>query len=105
MKPLKEILTVKIKTATTLLLEVKPNSQIDLIEHGFNGNEKMFRLQIDNPNSWSPSKSYTPFFEDELRPGHTYEWGGLGGTTLASEKFTTQRNKIIQVAHELGFKI
>ena len=104
MKRLRDILKVRTQTDTLLLLEVKPNSQIDLIEHGFNGNEKMFRLQIGNPTSMYPSKMFTMFIGEDLKPSPTYNWGGYG-TTMASEEWTFKRNQIVNVAHELGFKI
>ena len=102
MKQLKSILKVKTKTPNLLLLEVKPNSQIDLIEHGFDGDEKLFRLQITNLNSWNPEKFFTTFHGENLKAGGTFHWGG-SGCTCASDEWIMQRNKIVDVAKEFGF--
>lgn len=107
MKKLKDILTVRTKTSDLLILEVKPNSQIDLIENGFDGNERMFRLQVERTgSSFGDNKYYTPFYGtgNIIDKGSTYEWGGRS-STFASDEFTRQRNKIVAVAHELGFRI
>jgi len=107
MKNLKDILTVRTKTSDLLILEVKPNSQIDLIENGFDGNERMFRLQVEHTGSnYGDNKYYTPFYGtgNIIDKGSTYEWGGRS-STFASDEFTRQRNKIVAVAHEFNFNI
>ena len=106
MKQLKSILKVKSKTSNMILLEVKPDSQIDLIEHGFEGDEKLFRLWFDDKSNytWDPPKFYTSFRGEELKASGTYEWGG-SGCTCATSSWTAQRNRIIDVAKEFGFDI
>lgn len=96
---LKDILTVRKRTENLLLLEVKPGSQMELIENGFDGSEKLFRLQINGEQN-----SYTPFYGEELRAGNTFSCGPYG-TTMASAEFSEQRRKILLVAISLGFKI
>lgn len=104
MKDLKSILKVKTQTPTLLLLEVKPDSQIDLIEHGFDGNEKLFRLQKNEVYKNCFDNYYTTFYGEELKAGGTFHWGH-NGCTCASEQWIMQRNKIANVAKEFGFKI
>lgn len=109
MKELKEILTVDTKTRDLLILEVKPNSAIDLIRNGFSGNEKLFRLHIERRGGfYGDDKYYTPFFVNEgetvLRKGNTFHWGGLS-VTVVSDEFRMQRDKIVAVAKSLGFDI
>lgn len=107
MKKLKDILTVRTKTNDLLILEVKPDSQMDLIENGFDGNERMFRLQVERTgSSFGDNKYYTPFFGSGniIDKGATFKWGG-GSTTCVSDEFRRQRDMIVAVAHELGFKI
>jgi hypothetical protein len=107
MKKLKDILTVRTRTSDLLILEVIPNSQIDLIENGFDGNERMFRLQVERTRSgYGENKYYTPFFGNGniIDKGYTFEWGGIT-TTCVSDEFRRQRDMIVAVAHELGFKI
>lgn len=96
---LKDILTIKKRTENLLLLEVKPGSQIELIENGFDGSEKLFRLQTNGDQNY-----YTPFFGEELKAGSTFSCGPRG-MTMASPEFSEQRRKIILVAMSLGFKI
>ena len=105
MNTLKDILEVTKKTNEVLLLKVKesPESQLILIENGFRGDESLFRLRCDN-SSYYGEKSYTPFFGRSLKPGATFNWGGLT-TTWASEDFVSQRNTIVKIARDLGFKI
>ena len=105
MKSLMDILTIRTQTNNMLLLEVRPNSQIDLIENGFDGDEKLFRLQKENEGGmFQPDKYYTAFKGEELKACGTYHWGGTS-TTCASQEWTSQRNKIVAVANKLGFKI
>jgi len=96
---LKDILTIRKRTENLLLLEVKPGSQMELIENGFDGSEKLFRLQTNGGQN-----SYTPFYGEELRAGNTFNCGPYG-STIASSEFSEQRRKIILVAISLGFKI
>lgn len=96
---LKDILTIKKRTGNLLLLEVKPGSQMELIENGFDGSEKLFRLQTDGDQNY-----YTPFYGEELKAGNTFNCGPRG-TTMASSEFSEQRRKIILVAMSLGFRI
>lgn len=105
MKKLKSILKVKSRTSNMILLEVKPDSQIDLIEHGFEGDEKLFRLWFDDKSNytWDPPKFYTSFRGEELKASGTYEWGP--SCTCGSDSWRAQRNKIIDVAKEFGFDI
>lgn len=105
MNTLKDILEVTKKTNEVLLLKVKdvPESQLILIENGFRGDESLFRLRYESLGCYS-EKSYTPFFGKSLKPGATFNWGGLT-TTWASEDFVSQRNKIVKIARDLGFKI
>ena len=103
MKDLKNILKVKTQTPNLILLEVIDGSQIDLIEHGFDGNEKLFRLQKSGSNGCI-EKYYTAFYDDELKAGGTYHWG-YSSCTCASSEWTMQRNQIIDVANQFGFKI
>ena len=109
MKELKEILTVRTRTRDLLILEVKPNSVMDLIENGFNGNERLFRLQVERRGGfYGDEKYYTPFFGKEtetvLDKGGTYHWGGAS-STVASDEFRMQRDRIVAVARNLGFNI
>ena len=109
MKGLEEILTVRTRTRDLLILEVKPNSVIDLIENGFNGNERLFKLQVErNSGFYGDDKYYTPFFEKDnetvLDKGGTFHWGGIR-STVASDEFREQRDKIVVVARKLGFSI
>lgn len=92
MKGLNELLEVYEKNRNTLILKVKPNSALDLIANGFDGNESLFRLE--NRDGY---KSYTPFFGEEFKRGSVFEWG-TGGCTMASESFRLQRNSIVRVA-------
>lgn len=101
MKALKDILKVKLQTPEIILLEVKPGSQMDLIENGFNGNERLFRI-IKTDRGRVFSYAYSTFFGEELKKGGTYEWG-YGGTTSATREWTNQRDKIIAVAKLYGF--
>ena len=105
MKTLEDILLIVKKTNDVLLLKVKesPESQLILIENGFRGDETLFRLRCDN-SSYYAEKSYTPFFGKSLNPGATFNWGGLR-VTWASEEFVNQRNRIVKIAREIGFKI
>ena len=105
MNTLKDVLEVIKKTDEVLLLRVKdePESQLILIENGFRGDETLFRLRCDNSSFYS-EKSYTPFFGKSLNPGATFNWGGLR-VTWASEDFIYQRNMILKIARDLGFKI
>ena len=105
MSTLKDILEVIKKTGDTLLLRVKedPESQLILIENGFRGDETLFRLRREDSGCYV-EKSYTPFFGKSLNPGATFNWGGLT-TTCASEDFVSQRNRIVKIANEIGFKI
>ena len=74
-----------------------------LINHGFDGNERMFRLINSNLSSLYPNKYYCAFYGDKLTKGNTFEWGGFGAT-CASDEFREQRNKIVDVAEEhFGF--
>ena len=98
MNTLMSILKVKSQTPTMILLEVKPGSQITLIENGFEGNEKLFRLQSQNRENF-----YTTFYGEELKAGGTYHWG-YSSCTCASEDWTMQRNKILEVARQFGFQ-
>lgn len=105
MNTLKDILEVIKKTNEVLLLRVKdaPESQLILIENGFRGDESLFRLRCDT-SSYYGEKSYTPFFGKSLNPGATFNWGGLT-QRWHSEDFINQRNVIVKIARELGFKI
>jgi hypothetical protein len=104
MKSLKSILKVKTRTPNLLLLEVKPDSQITLIENGFDGNERLFRLQKNEVSKNCFEKFYTAFFGDDLEAGETYHWG-YSSCTCASEEWTMQRNKILDVAKQFNFNI
>lgn len=105
MKSLKSLLKVHTKTPDTLLLEVKPGSQIDLIAHGFNGDEKLFRLMKTYTERYAPpTKHYTAFFGEELKAGATCNWG-FGGETCISESFRNMRDQIAMVAKEFGFDL
>jgi len=104
MKQLKSILKVKTKTPTLLLLEVKPNSQIDLIEHGFDGDEKLFRLQKEEVCRNCFNNFFTTFHGEELKASSTFHWG-YGGCTCASDHWRVQRNQIVDVAKEFGFEM
>lgn len=105
MNTLKDILEVTKKTNEVLILRVKdvPESQLILIENGFRGDESLFRLRYESLGCYA-EKSYTPFFGRSLKPGATFNWGGLT-TTWASEDFVSQRNTIVKIARDLGFKI
>lgn len=105
MNTLKDILEVIKKTNEVLVLRVKdiPESQLILIENGFRGDESLFRLRYESLGCYA-EKSYTPFFGKSLNPGATFNWGGLT-TTCASGDFIYQRNVIVKIARELGFKI
>ena len=105
MKTLKDILEVTKKTDEILVLRVKdiPESKLILIENGFRGDETLFRLKCDH-SSYYGKKSYTPFFGKSLNPRETFNWGGLS-VTWASEDFIYQRNVIVKIAREIGFKI
>ena len=105
MNTLEYILEIVKKTNKVLLLKVKESSEskLILIENGFRGDETLFRLMRDD-SSYYAKKSYTPFFGKSLNPGATFHWGGLT-TTWASEDFIHQRNTIVKIAREIGFKI
>lgn len=105
MNTLKDILEVTKKTNEVLILRVKdvPESQLILIENGFRGDETLFRLRCERLGYYV-ERFYTPFFGKSLNPGATFNWGGLT-TTWASEEFVSQRNRIVKIANELGFKI
>lgn len=101
MKDLKNILKVRTQTNEIILLEVKPGSQMDLIENGFSGNERLFRI-IKTDHGRVFSYAYSTFFGEELKKGGTYEWG-YGGTTSATREWTNQRDKIVDIAKLYGF--
>ena len=102
MKALKDILKVKLQTPEIILFEVKPGSQMDLIENGFAGNERLFRI-TKSPRPFNNfSYTYSAFAGDELKQMGTYEWG-YDGTTCATQSWTDERNKIIAVAKLYGF--
>lgn len=101
MKALKDILKVKLQTNEIILFEVKPGSQMDLIENGFAGDERLFRI-IKTDHRGCLSYAYSAFAGEELKQKGTYEWG-YGGTTSATQSWTNQRDKIIAVAKLYGF--
>ena len=105
MNTLEDILEIAKKTNKVLLFRVKetPESKLILIENGFRGDETLFRLSCEDSGCYV-EKSYTPFFGKSLNPGATFNWGGLT-TTWASEDFVSQRNRIVKIANEIGFKI
>ena len=104
MKDLKSILKIKTRTPNLLLLEVEPDSQITLIEHGFDGNEKLFRLQKNEVYKNCFDKYFTTFYGEELEAGGTFHWG-YSGCTCASDHWIMQRNKIADVAKQFNFDI
>jgi len=97
MKELNEILKVQEKTENVLLLKVKEGAQLDLIAHGFEGNESLFRLMKWKRNSSETQKSYTTFYGDDFKSGSTFCFGD-GSITLGTDDWVMQRDKIREVA-------
>ena len=64
MKALKELLTVVENNRELVVLEVKPNSKLDLIVNGFDGYEVMFRV------TKGPDHTYTQWTDDGKHSSH-----------------------------------
>ena len=96
MKAFKDILRIKERTDNVILFEVEQNSQLDLIMHGFNGDEKLFRILNHNGQF-----SYTAFCGDDLKPTSTLEWGNRS-CTCATESWKAEKDKVVDAAKELN---